>query len=86
MKQLRLFTPPPSPPPPPPNPPDADNINSCLELVWGKKLFEKIKNICFRKRFFYNLFWIILSNQPKLKRIINNFRRHQYAKRLFEKI
>ena len=65
---------------------DADNINSCLEPVWAKKLFEKIKNVCFRKRFFYNLFWIIVSNQPKLKQIINNFRRHQYAKRLFEKI
>ena len=65
---------------------DADEIDNRIEPVWVGKLFEKIKTVCFQTDFFYKLFWIIVSNQLQLRRIINNYRRHQYAKRLFEKI
>ena len=65
---------------------DADELNSCIEPVWARKLFEKIKTVCFHTECFYKLFWIIVSGQVQLRRIINHYRRHQYAKRLFEKI
>ena len=61
----------------------ADNINNFQELVWAGKLFEKIKTVCFQTDFFYKLFWIIVSNHPRLKRIINNYRRHQFGEKLF---
>ena len=51
----------------------ADNINSFQELLFSNSFFNK-------------LFWIIASNQPRLKRIIHNYRRHQFPKRLFKKM
>ena len=64
----------------------ADEINSHFEPIWVKKLFEKIMTVCFNTQFFYDLFWVIFLNQPKLKRCVNNYRKHLYAKRLFNKI
>lgn len=65
---------------------ETEKINSCVEPVWAKKLFNKIRTACYNTNFFYKRFWIIVSNQPKLRRIVNNYRRHQHAKRLFQKI
>lgn len=64
----------------------ADEINSCSLPIWVKKPFEKIMTVCFNTQFFYDLFWVIFLNQPKLKRCVNNYRKHLYAKRLFNKI
>ena len=64
----------------------ADGINSHFEPIWVKKLFEKIMTVYFNTQFFYDLFWVIFLDQPKLKRLVNNNRRHLYAKRLFNRI
>ena len=65
---------------------DTDEIDNRIEFVLAGKLFEKIKTVCFHTDFFYKLFWIIVSNQFQLRRIISNYRRHQNVIRLFEKI
>ena len=61
----------------------AEKINICIEPMWAKKLFNRIRTVYYGTKFFYDLFWIMKSNEPKLKRIVNNYRRHQFAKRLF---
>ena len=64
----------------------ADEINSRSLPIWVKKNLEKIMTVCFNTQFFYDLFWVIFLDQPKLKRLVNNNRRHLYAKRLFNRI
>ena len=61
----------------------TEKINIYVEPMWAKKLFDRIRAVCYSTKFFYDLFWIMKSNEPKLKRIVNNYRRHQFAKRLF---
>ena len=61
----------------------AEKINIYIEPMWAKKLFDRIRAVCCTTKFFYDLFWIMKSDEPKLKRIVNNYRRHQFAKRLF---
>ena len=64
---------------------EAEKINRFLEPVWAKKLFDRIRSVCYGTKFFYDLFWIVVGKEPKLKQIVNNYRRHQFAKRLFRK-
>ena len=60
-----------------------NNSNTNEKILWGKKLFEKIKTVYYGTNFFYDLFWTINSNEPKLKKIVNNYRKHLFVRRLF---
>ena len=64
----------------------AEKINIYVEPVWAKKLFDRISTVCYGTKFFYDFLWTMESNEPKLKRIVHNNRRRQFAKRLFRKI
>lgn len=63
----------------------CDIYHSNTEPMWVKKLYFWIKSFC-PTNFLYKLFWVLNSNEPKLKRLINNFRRQQRAKRLFKRL
>ena len=65
---------------------EVEVVNSHFEPVWIKKLFEKINIVCYNTKLFYDLFCVIYSEEYNLKRFVNNYRRHSYAKRLISKI
>ena len=48
-------------------------------------LYEQISSFC-TTDFLYRLFWVVFGQYSSLKLLIDNYRRFQYAKRLFTRI
>ena len=48
----------------------AKKINICVEPMWAKKLFNRIRTVCYSTKFFQDLFWIMKSNEPNNESII----------------